>query len=63
MTTTDYIPVYALKSYIEHFVEESEKQHARAGKMFNPDDAAYYDGMIDALKALKERIDEMKVSL
>ena len=24
MTTTDYVPVDALKSYIEHFIEESE---------------------------------------
>jgi hypothetical protein len=63
MTTTDYVPVDALKSYIEHFIEESEKQQARAVEMFNPDDASYYDGVIDALKAIKERIDEMKVSI
>lgn len=63
MTTTDYVAVDALKSYIEHFVEESEKQHARAVQMFNPDDAAYYDGITDALNELKQRIDTMKVSL
>ena len=63
MTTTDYIPVDALKSYIEHFVEESEKQQARAVDVFNPDDASYYDGVIGALEELKERIDTMKVSL
>ena len=63
MTTTDYIPVDALKSYIEHFVEESEKQQARAVDMFNPDDASYYNGVISALEELKERIDTMKVSL
>ena len=63
MTTTDYVPVDALKSYIEHFVEESEKQQARAVEMFNPDDASYYNGVIGALEKLKKRIDTMKVSL
>ena len=63
MTTTDYIPVDALKSYIEHFVEEAEKQQARAVDMFNLDDASYYNGVIGALEKLKERIDTMKVSL
>lgn len=63
MTTTDYIPVDALKSYIEYFIEESEKQQARAVDMFNPDDASYYNGVIGALEELKKRIDTMKVSL
>lgn len=63
MTTTDYIPVDALKSYIEYFIEESEKQQARAVDMFNPDDASYYNGVIGAFEELKKRIDTMKVSL
>lgn len=63
MTTTDYVPVDALKSYIEHFVEESEKQQARAVEMFNPDDASYYDGVTDALNEIKQRINTMKVSI
>lgn len=63
MTTTDYVPVDALKSYIEHFIEEIEKHQARAVDMFNPDDASYYNGIIDALEKLKKRIDTMKVSL
>ena len=63
MTTTDYVPVDVLKSYIEHFIEESEKQHSRAIKMFNSDDAAYYDGVKEALDSVKEQIDKMKVAL
>ena len=63
MTTTDYVAVDALKSYISCFIEKSEKQQAIDLEMFDAEGIAYHDGILQALSELEEQIDKMKVSI
>ena len=62
MTTTDYVPVDALKyridvirDYYQDLLDTCVKHGNSSGE--------YYEGVIKALNELKEEIDEMKVSL
>lgn len=62
MTTTDYISVEALISYIENKQAEYKIEFDRAIKYFTVN-SEYYEGMIDSLSQLEKNIDSMKVSL
>ena len=62
MTTTDYISVEALISYIENKQAEYKIEFDRAIKYFTLN-SEYYEGMIDSLGELEKNIDSMKVSL
>jgi hypothetical protein len=62
MTTTDYISIEALISYIENKQKEYKIEFDKAIRYFmvNSD---YYEGMIDSLSQLEKDIESMKVSL
>ena len=60
MTTTDYISVEALISYIENKQAEYKIEFDRAIKYFTLN-SEYYEGMIDSLGELEKNIEYAKL--
>lgn len=63
MTTTDYIPVDALKHRIDVIRDYYQDLLDTCVRYGNSSDEYTYQGVLKALNELEEQIDEMKVSL
>lgn len=62
MTTTDYVPVDALKCRIDVIRDYYQDLHVTCVRRGNSS-SEYYEGVLAALNELEREIDEMKVSL
>lgn len=63
MTTTDYVPVDALKLHILNMREYYKELQSDCKKWRNETSFHIYQGVLKALNELEEQIDEMKVSI